>query len=276
MKPGRPDRSLPALARIWVLLASEASTAVIFRRGPSRWTRLYLWNTKTDEITPGSWFRGRLYEDMSDLSPDGKHLLYFARNEERQRQEAARETFGVEHLFAWVALSRPPQVKALGLWNVGAGAVAGGVFTGNQELQLHLLHSPDGLINPQGFRVTALPGGEGVPILLTSLERRGWQGIPQSGYSFVGPLLPLTVRIQDLELRLSEAADFRLDKTYRWHGQSSAPDLEGASWADLDQQGRLVYARDGRLYAFVKGHEILLADLNLDQPPARLETKTTD
>jgi hypothetical protein len=64
--------------RIYALLARSAPRAVIFRRGPSKKVLLLGWNTATDEIEEGQWFRGRIYERRCDLSPDGKLLLYFA------------------------------------------------------------------------------------------------------------------------------------------------------------------------------------------------------
>ena len=171
----KSERGLPAPARIWVLLASEASTAVIFRRGPSRWTRLYVWDTKTDKITPESWFAGRLYEDMSDLSPDGEHLLYFARNESQRRQQAGMTKFGVDRFVTWTALCRPPWVKATGLWNASDDSSSGGVFADNRTLWLlHGESSTKAQIEPIGFTVKPLPGVR-FPIMLGALYRTGWR-----------------------------------------------------------------------------------------------------
>lgn len=245
-----------------MLLASETSLAVIFRRGPSRWTRLYLWDTQTDEITPGSWSFGHLYADYSDLSPDGGHLIYFARNESPQRQQAARAKFGVSHFETWTALCKPPWVKALGLWGVAGGWAGGGVFSGNCKVWLHNSYSWNkALVKPGGFTVMYqdnLKPPQQIPTLLTSMQRTGWRGIKTGLY--VQP--PLALHKQTLELRLGT----KLTKEYLWHGPQLAPGLVGAAWADVDQQGRLVYARAGKLYALSDGLETELADLNLDQP----------
>ena len=64
--------------RLFPIFAREKSVCVIFRRGPSKWTQLILWDTETDEITNGQWFKGRIYERRCDLSPDGTKLIYFA------------------------------------------------------------------------------------------------------------------------------------------------------------------------------------------------------
>src|SRR5580704_7222016 len=64
--------------RISVLLAAEAPVGMVFRRGPSKLVRVIHWDRATDKFTPLQWFRGRIFADRSDLSPDGQHMIYFA------------------------------------------------------------------------------------------------------------------------------------------------------------------------------------------------------
>lgn len=59
-------------------MARDAPTCVLFRRGPSKWTQLVKWRTNTDSFDAGQRFKGRVYEHWSDLSPDGRFLIYFA------------------------------------------------------------------------------------------------------------------------------------------------------------------------------------------------------
>ena len=66
--------------RLHVLLARDASTAVVIRRGPARHTAVIGWERNSDTFRLGQWLYGRIYERRSDLSPDGKHLIYFAMN----------------------------------------------------------------------------------------------------------------------------------------------------------------------------------------------------
>ena len=68
----------PVPARLHVLLAREAPYAVVIRRGPAKQVCTVGWDRSTDAFTLGQWFKGRIYERRSDLSPDGKHLIYFA------------------------------------------------------------------------------------------------------------------------------------------------------------------------------------------------------
>lgn len=73
--------SVPKIpARLHVILAREAPTALIFRRGPSGKVASIGWNLEKDTFSLGQWLSGRIYEYRCDLSPNGKYLIYFAAN----------------------------------------------------------------------------------------------------------------------------------------------------------------------------------------------------
>ena len=110
--------------RIYALLAKAAPRAVIFRRGPSKQVLLLGWNTATDEITEGQWFKGRIYERRCDLSPDGELLLYFA--------ASYRAPY-----FSWSAISKPPFLTALALWPKGDAWGGGGLFKAGDRIALN-------------------------------------------------------------------------------------------------------------------------------------------
>jgi hypothetical protein len=59
------------------LLAREAAVGLVIRRGPSKQTRLILWDTAADQFTPGQCLKRHVYEEQCDLSPDGTKLVYF-------------------------------------------------------------------------------------------------------------------------------------------------------------------------------------------------------
>ncbi|PTA67395.1 hypothetical protein C8263_12535 [Deinococcus arcticus] len=255
-------------------MARDASTAVLFRRGPSRWTRLYLWDTRTDHITPGSWFHGRLYEWLSDLSPDGRHLLYMAHNESRRRVQAAAQRFPGREMWTWTALCRPPQVRALGLWDASDGTSGGGVFTSNHAL--HLNHpglEPEALQEPVGFTVRGTQGREQVDVFLTTLNRTGWRlkAWPER-WRGMGEAHPIIFQKRALELQLICSSTFKRSVRYLWHGAGPIPLLESATWAEYDQQRRLVLAAQGCLYELRGTALHLLMDFNPDQPPRKPRT----
>src|SRR5262245_29894464 len=73
--------------RLHVLMAREAPVGVVIRRGPSKSVCTLIWDRRSDSFILGQWLKGRIFERRSDLSPDGKYLLYFAMNG-RWRTEA--------------------------------------------------------------------------------------------------------------------------------------------------------------------------------------------
>jgi hypothetical protein len=135
------ERRRPA-PRLFVIMATDAPVAVVIRRGPAAWAHVTLWDTQRDLFTEGAWFRGRLYAEKCDLSPDGKLFVYAA-------FKGARLCTG--YTDSWTAVSRPPWLHALALWPMGTTYGGGGRFVGNRQLALrgagraHADHEPRGL-----------------------------------------------------------------------------------------------------------------------------------
>jgi len=123
MKPTPP-------ARLNVILAREASLAVVIRRGPAKQVCTILWNRRTDEFTLGQWLKGRIYEDRCDLSPDGRYFIYFAFDGRSHREPAK----------AWTAVSCAPWLKAIALYSKGSTWGGGGMFTGPRTYWLDSEH----------------------------------------------------------------------------------------------------------------------------------------
>lgn len=104
-----------AAPRIYCIPASRAPVVAVLRRGPSDWAQVGRWDLDAMRFEPGSWLRARIFPRRSDLSPDGRYLLYFA-HDPRARWE---------HGDAYVAISRLPWLHALhafgtcGTWTRG-------------------------------------------------------------------------------------------------------------------------------------------------------------
>jgi len=273
---------------MFVLLAPEASAAVVIRRGPSQWWRVTLWDTRIDQFEGGQWFRGRIYPAKCDVSPDGKLLVYFA-GKFRQRDVAKGYT------YTWTAVSRPPYLTALALWPIGDTWGGHGVFLDDRTVlvatsgpSFGARHHPD---HPPGpLRVVEYcslkrgdPRREAVPCW-----RSGWHGViapgakkrysawrkssgdltlereartPAGGTTFFEEYLPHPSRRRSLYT------------LYRPDGEPVA--LFEAHWADWDQRGRLVATVGGRVLegTFAKDRKLRwrqLAAMNEEQP-ARME-----
>jgi hypothetical protein len=273
----------PVPARLFMIFARKASMAVVFRRGPSKWVQLIKWDTKSDTFEEGQWFNGRIYERRSDLSPDGSLLIYFA------QKISAESLKDREYTYAWTAISKPPFLTALALWPKGDCWHGGGLFKNSRVVLLN--HKPD-VSAPhkkhKPHRLLVIPNkqahGEDGPIFSQRLDRDGWHlnqvwQMENRGY----PKLFHTIQPEVREkpsldgahvIRLTrsiECLDYSEDFVVRNTKQSSASSIANASWADWDQQGRLVFARDGKIFAaslttgadFV---ERLLIDLNPSKP----------
>ncbi len=53
----------------------------VIRRGPSGWFQLGKWDLEKPAYEPGAWFKGSLYPQRCDLSPDGRWFCYLALQE---------------------------------------------------------------------------------------------------------------------------------------------------------------------------------------------------
>jgi hypothetical protein len=105
-------------ARLHVLMASDTREAVILRKGPTNHVATIGWNRHYDTFQLGQWLKGKIYADRCDLSPDGRHFVYFAMNGQWHGEASG----------AWTAVSRAPYLKALALYPQGSCWGGGGLF----------------------------------------------------------------------------------------------------------------------------------------------------
>lgn len=275
-------------ARIFVILARDVPVAVVIRRGPSRRVQILRWDTKTDEFEPGQWFKGRIHERRCDISPSGKYFLYFA----------ARYRYGCYPL-TWTAVSKPPYLTALSLWD-SDGSVGGGMFETDERI----------LVNVSFIGLCALPGSRKCPriedvqlvpfseLKETELYRRrllrdGWI-VTQAGrrhpynssakiHETIDP--PLIYSKSAKHFNRSYSLNMAILGYYEEGGVTQVAeysvtneagsvviDLGRVDWADWDSGGDLLFSEEGKIYRvrrdygqpFVpeKGRAKLLIDLN--------------
>lgn len=269
--------------RLFVYLARDAPIGVILRRGPSAWARLSLWHTDTDTFEHGQWLRARVFERRSDLSPDGSLFVCFVRKTEG-RTLPNRDT--------WVAVSRPPWFTALALWFVGGTYHTGGFFPDRQTLWPGFTtESPDegvlpGWLRPSGPLPPYVDGTNNWTdrtVWFNRLLRDGWARVERSApetWERRNPTGDLT-----LVMTLLSEADFAayggphvVEYAVRVEPTGDVIPLGRATWADWDQQGRLILAQQGRLLHWQPPnaqHEI--ADFNPQVPeptPAPVDART--
>ena len=256
-------------ARIHVLLARDAKVGVVLRRGPSKSVCSILWNRKTDEFRVGQWLRGRIYERRSDLSSDGKYMIYFAMN---GRWES--ETGG-----SWTAISKAPWLKAIVLIGKGDCWNGGGLFTGEEKYWLndgfgHRSMQASSLVRrDEKYRPPEFYGGECPGVYYVRLQRDGWVIKPAvSGKEFTVFEKPLSHgwvlrKHAHAEIGAPPGKGCYWDEHELEHRESGRC-IDGAAWewAELDGK-RLVWAENGCLFkASIKGSGLgehkLLHDFN--------------
>ncbi len=261
--------------RLVVFLARDAPLGVVLRRGPSPWTQLSLWHTDTDTFVRGQWFKGRVYERRCDVSADGSLLLYFAR-------KTTRRVLTSPGTDTWLALSRPPWFTALALWFLGGTYWSGGYFPDRQSVWLGgIPETPDQGNLPSWLRPT-----KQVPYIDRSsnwteqtvyrnrLLRDGWT--PRDGPEHA---LGVWERCQP-HGRHGLVMTPHSDRDYTAHGgphvvtyllaaarERGVEPLGRATWADWDQQGRLILAQHGCLVHWESPGVLReLANFNHDTP----------
>jgi hypothetical protein len=248
-------------ARLHVLLARDAKVGLVIRRGPSKSVCTVLWNRKDDTFELGQWLRGRIYERRCDVSPDGRHFIYFAMNGRWKS-----ETKG-----AWTAISRVPHLKAVSLYAKGDCWHGGGLFLSDRTFWLNDGYGHQELKAERNLRrVTdgqplAYFGGECLTVYYNRLQRDGWAMAKDEyqGGTLFEKKLPKSWRLRKLAFAETGAPPGR---GCYWDAHELVHDATGNilafpewEWADF-ADGRLVWAVEGKLCAARLGSGRLLGE----------------
>ena len=262
--------------RLFVYLAKDAPLAAVLRRGPSDWARLSLWHTDTDVFEHGQWLKGRVYERRCDISADGSLFVAFV------RQSGGREA-GPPAKDTWVAVSRMPYFTALALWFAGGTYHTGAFFPDAASLWLGYLEetAPDVGSEPDWLSITPprdiayinrSPEWTDRTVHFNRLLRDGWQVMEkQDGASLWEKrhsiLQSSLIMLHQFESFTTYGGPYTVEYILREDSGLGHP-IGLATWADWDQQGRLVVAREGRLWRWdaAAGSLQEIADFNPQTP----------
>ena len=243
-----------APARIHVLFARDSEKAVVVRRGPSKSVCTVAWNRRNDTFALGQWFHGRIYERRSDLSPDGKYLIYFASD-------------GCWNSYlkgSWTAISRAPYLKAIGLWAKGDCWNGGGLFTSPNRYWLNdgcghdLRLAPTKLEREDRYPGAGGYGGECPGVYYLRLQRDGWRFQGKQGAGRLNEFAVFDKEMGDSWVLRKLAHETLANSTqgrgcyfdeHELHNVGSdeiirCPDWQ---WAEVDRN-RLVWAQHGKLF----------------------------
>ncbi len=244
----------PTPCRVHILLARKAKTAVAIRRGPSKRVCTVAWDRRTDRFQTGQWLKGRLYERRSDLSPDGKHLIYFALNGRWKSPTKG----------SWTAVSRAPYLKALGLWANGSAWNGGGLFTDRRTYWLNIpREGHEERLAPRAlreFKRAPFPdvfGDECPGVYYLRLQRDGWRladhrrtgrhGITRFEKPVPGGWILEKSALATIDHPPGKGVYHDTHALQQANGTARL-DCPGWEWADLDGK-RLVWVEAGILHA---------------------------
>jgi hypothetical protein len=167
----RDRRTIRSPCRLFIIPARDVPTALILRRGPSKWYHLIRWRMDSDTFEAGAWFHGRIYEERCDLSPDGDLVVYMCHG------GACRP--GYTH--AWTAVSRAPWLHALGLWPWGSTWGGGGRFVDNRRLILHVNMPVDTHPDHPAYGVEIVEGSAERHRSTAEVDDADWSGRDHAG-----------------------------------------------------------------------------------------------
>ncbi len=242
---------MTAAPRIFCIPATAAPIVAVLRRGPSRWYHVGRWNVETWKYEPGAWFKGRLFPQKCDLSPDGRWLAYSA-----QKTSARWPAKSI-----YEGISRLPWLHALAAWEAGT------TYTRGIRFEIGAMSSDLGppdvgdatpCLQRYGLRVNRA-------FQFAVERRRGWSETAESP-----PRDPKDLWDEWRNVRMSKpqpggSALLEVEGSYAAfrdsHDQRDPPCysivqdgdveiLEMAQWADWTMSGILLLAtREGRLQA---------------------------
>ena len=241
--------------RLFVYLARELPIGVVLRRGPSEWVRLSVWHTDDDTFEHGQWMQARVYERRSDVSADGSLFAAFVRQSSVRPGDAPKAD-------SWIAVSRPPYFTALAVWFIGGTYHTGGFFPDRSSIWLGFNDiQPDIGTVPAWLAVRQprdIAYTDGTPewtdrtVHFNRLLRDGWEWLEkdvartiwQRRHPNDARTLLMTQQFGSFQ---EHGGPYVVEYAVRDEKSGTVRLLGRASWADWDQQGRLVLAQDGWL-----------------------------
>jgi hypothetical protein len=189
-----------------------------------------IWDRAEDKFKSGPWFSGRIFADRSDISPDGRHMIYFAMGGVAW---AIAETGGT-----WTAISELPSLKAAALWGQGDTWGGGGMFISNDSFWLDADGNTVLIRDKSGLRRETY--GPHLPYR-SRMERDGWVAKERGSN---GPVFEKRIGEGWILRRIGWDGGYELEQPDRIQ-KLAFPSWE---WAEWDRH-RIVWADGGCLRA---------------------------
>jgi hypothetical protein len=258
----------PHRSRIHLLAAREAPIIVILQRKRAKLFHVITVHTEKHWIGEGSWFRGVLYALDSDVSFDGKFMVYRARGANDQ---------------TWSGVCRVPWLKTL--VHVETPITGGGYFSGPNDLKTHGWDCSEKIVSDDiRFTIerdTKHHFGDELAVIYARFERDGFTRLDHSGEEQTDTT-PTDCDdgwgrrpargYPELQMRCIGyfSGGFRFAITLDEHPEL----LVGASWATWDSGNRLWVARPGIVEQYTlddirRGTPSFSLDVDKFEPPPK-------
>lgn len=273
------DAVLTGAPRIFGIPAAEAPVVAVMRRGPTDWWHLGRWDVAGDRYEPGAWFKGALYPQKCDLSPDGRWFGYSALK--YGREWSAGDIYE--------AVSRLPWLEALAAWNAGTTYTRGFHFVagaaGHNAMGVPDVGDIEPCLRELGIALN--------PIEQFAVERRrGWSESADTPARTDSDPWDDRRNVELVKVQPGESSRYVLHVSGSYAGHRSSPQvrepavysltdasgamyvLDDVQWADWDERGRLLMATTaGELQIRVPGddgwHTVFAEDLTVVRPDPR-------
>ena len=252
----------PVPPRLHAILARDRRHAVVIARVRHRLTATVGWDLRRDAFEVGQYVRATLAPLRSDLSPDGKHFVYFALDGRRMARGAT---------LAYTAVSRRPWLKALDFHPAGDTWYGGGLFVDDEHVWLNGVEKHPEARTTSGLRRVGRPRAtaagdtgnletEDRGVYVRRLLRDGWT---RTGSRARSPRHDVETFERDLRHGHVLRKEFHATSGPRAEGRGCVyethvvvgPDgtetvHDDWSWADVDApRARVVFACDGAIHA---------------------------
>jgi len=257
-------------ARIEILNARKVNTSIIFRRGPSKWVQLLKWNTETDEIIEGQWFKGRIYSKKSDLSPCGNYLIYFAAKFKEKKNQ-----------YAWTAISKPPYLTAIAMWRKSDTFDGGGLFENVNKLYLNhrrVDYIPEINSNLKNLQITLNKTNwpEIYDIEGAKMKRDKWEWSKVKSVNINNSDIQITKKF-NIETSIIHTGNRLSCNKYNWNSfikyKEELLNFDGYENINVNIKNRILLSKNGCIFSlddidtYLKSKELkLIVDLNSNKP----------
>lgn len=235
---------------LYAIQARESPWAVIFRRGPSRFVQLIRWHTETDEFDHGQWLKHKVFERQADLSPSGDKLICMSTYYRKADRELDR------HLGPLLIVSRPPYFSAAAIINVSESQDSGYFQSAKMILipQTACVAFPPSSKSKNVTQFGFMPNGKTFSEI-DALKLAGWHlKFLHKQIRFCFPLVAHKAFLDHSNYQLQmEALSKQPNTNHRRYTLINTETGEEAilgdfSWADIDRNNDLLFAKDGQLF----------------------------